>query len=479
MSRLYNFKQITVVPSGKDMIDVVLSMTQRKTPTVVHKQFAIARIRHFYMRKVKFTGANYMEKLQLILSDFPRLDDIHPFYADLMNILYDRDHYKLALGQVNTARGLIERLAKDYVRLLKYGDSAYRCKQLKRAGMGRMCTIVRRLHPSLVYLEQVRQHLARLPSIDPSTRTLLVCGYPNVGKSSFINKVTRANVEVQNYPFTTKSLYVGHMDYKYLRWQVIDTPGILDHELEQRNTIEMQSITALAHLRAAILYFLDVSEECGFSIAEQLNLFDSISPLFEGKPLIVVVNKIDLKSLKQCPAEVRQRVEALATGGVRILEMSNKTEEGVMGVRNQACDLLLEQRVTVKMRTREGALDGLITVTEPQARDARDRPVAIPQSVLLARSQMDLGADVVPKRRTQKDAMLEGGGAGVYSADFRAHWLLADDDWAHDVVPEIMDGKNIAGCTSPSHTPTCIMIQLTALTDFGFQILWTQTFSAA
>ena len=113
MSRLYNFKQITVVPSGKDMIDVVLSMTQRKTPTVVHKQFAIARIRHFYMRKVKFTGANYMEKLQLILSDFPRLDDIHPFYADLMNILYDRDHYKLALGQVNTARGLIERLAKD------------------------------------------------------------------------------------------------------------------------------------------------------------------------------------------------------------------------------------------------------------------------------------------------------------------------------------------------------------------------------
>ena len=34
--------------------------------------------------------------------------------------------------------------------------------------------------------------------------------------------------------------YVGHMDYKYLRWQVIDTPGILDRPLEERNTIEMQ-----------------------------------------------------------------------------------------------------------------------------------------------------------------------------------------------------------------------------------------------
>ena len=45
-------------------------------------------------------------------------------------------------------------------------------------------------------------------------------GFPNVGKSSFINKVTRADVEVQPYAFTTKSLYVGHTDYKYLRWQV-------------------------------------------------------------------------------------------------------------------------------------------------------------------------------------------------------------------------------------------------------------------
>lgn len=32
-----------------------------------------------------------------------------------------------------------------------------------------MCTIVKRQNSSLQYLEQVRQHLARLPSIDPNT----------------------------------------------------------------------------------------------------------------------------------------------------------------------------------------------------------------------------------------------------------------------------------------------------------------------
>jgi nucleolar GTP-binding protein len=52
-----------------------------------------------------------------------------------------------------------------------------------------MCTLMKKLGPSLSYLEQVRQHLSRLPSIDPSTRTLILTGFPNVGKSSFMNKV--------------------------------------------------------------------------------------------------------------------------------------------------------------------------------------------------------------------------------------------------------------------------------------------------
>ena len=82
----------------------------------------------------------------------------------------------MALGQINTARHLIDNVSKDYVRLLKFGDSLYRCKQLKRAALGRMATIMRRQNQSLQYLEQVRQHLSRLPTIDPNTRTLIITG---------------------------------------------------------------------------------------------------------------------------------------------------------------------------------------------------------------------------------------------------------------------------------------------------------------
>ncbi|PPR87758.1 hypothetical protein GOBAR_AA32930 [Gossypium barbadense] len=458
----YNFKKITVVPNGKDFIDIILSRTQRQTPTVVHKGYAISRLRQFYMRKVKYTQQNFHEKLSTIIDEFPRLDDIHPFYGDLLHVLYNKDHYKLALGQINTARNLISKVAKDYVKLLKYGDSLYRCKSLKVAALGRMCTVIKRIGPTLAYLEQIRQHMARLPSIDPNTRTMLICGYPNVGKSSFMNKITRADVDVQPYAFTTKSLFVGHTDYKYLRYQVIDTPGILDRPFEDRNIIEMCSITALAHLRAAVLFFLDISGSCGYSIAQQAALFHSIKSLFMNKPLIIVCNKTDLQPLDGIFEEDRKLVmemkaEAMKTvigqGGEPtneegvLLTMSTLTEDGVIAVKNAACERLLNQRVELKMKSKKiNDCLNRFHVALPKARDQKERPACIPQAVLEAKAKQ---AAEKEKRKTEKELEDENGGAGVYSASLRKNYILANDEWKEDTMPEILDGHNVYDFIDP------------------------------
>lgn len=393
------------------------------------------------MRKVKYTQQNFHDRLSQIIQDFPKLDDVHPFYADLMNVLYDKDHYKLALGQLNMARHLIDNVAKEYVRLLKYGDSLYRCKQLKKAALGRMATIIKRQASNLTYLEQVRQHLSRLPSIDPYTRTLLICGFPNVGKSSFINKVTRADVEVQPYAFTTKSLFVGHMDYKYLRWQVIDTPGILDHPLEDRNVIEMQAITALAHLRACVLYVMDISEQCGHTLDEQIRLYESIKPLFANKPLMVVLNKVDIITLNDLD-ETRKTAlaDVLNDANVPVLQMSTVSEEGVMEVKTEACERLLGFRVDQKMRTKK--VDNILNrlhVAMPEKRDNKERPAFIPENVVQKR---EIDAAIKEKRKLEKDIEEELG--DDYILDLKKHYVTIPEEERHDIIPEFLEGHNIA-----------------------------------
>jgi nucleolar GTP-binding protein len=234
------------------------------------------------------------------------------------------------------------------------------------------------------------------------------------------------------------------MDYRYLRWQVVDTPGILDHPLDERNTIEMQAITALAHLQCSVLYFVDISEQCGFTIAAQVALFESIKPLFVNKQLILVVNKIDVVAMKDLSEENRALILGLAeSAGVEVMEMSNVSEEGVMAVKNRACDLLLQARVDARL-TGKKVSDVLNRLTVAGADLAASEPF-IPESVHAARAAGLLGKG----RKTEKHLMLEGGGAGVYSMDTKKGYLLADDAWKYDAVPEIMDGKNVADFVDP------------------------------
>ena len=67
------FSNMRTVPPASSFVDIVLSNTQRRTPTVVHNGWSIQRIRQFYMRKVKFTASNWHERLTQILEDFPKV----------------------------------------------------------------------------------------------------------------------------------------------------------------------------------------------------------------------------------------------------------------------------------------------------------------------------------------------------------------------------------------------------------------------
>lgn len=340
------FSKIRPVPQAKDLVDICLSKTNRQTPTVIHKHFEITRIRNFYIRKVKHCANEFTTRFDNILRDFPVLTDIHPFYSEQMAILYDRDTYKITLSKLNKMKVQINKIMSNSIKMIKFGDSMYRCKCLKTAGLGQMASYVLKLKEELSYLENVRQDFNRLPEIDITKRIVLTVGFPNVGKSTFVSQITKAKTEVNSFAFTTKSLYVGHYLYKDLTYQFIDTPGILDKELSERNRIEMLTVSAMAHLNATILYFIDVSMVT-YTIQEQIALFENVSALLQSN-FIIVISKTDAMNIGEEDKNVlNEFIKDKKYVEISYVEESNDKTK-LIDAANFICQNVLESRVELK-----------------------------------------------------------------------------------------------------------------------------------
>jgi len=225
----------------------------------------------------------------------------------------------------------------------------------------------------------------------------------------------------------------------------------------------MQAITALAHLRACVLYFVDPSEECGFTMEQQIQLFENIKPLFANKPLVVVANKNDVCQVVDLPQAKQDRLNGIIEGDTKLIKTSTMTEDGLAELKEYACSTLLQHRVNAKLKTKKtDDIMNMLHVAKPKARDSKVRAAAVPESVGARRTReaekkarrAELGEDAMdeddePAAQTERDLMLANGGAGVYSCDYTKHWDLADPSWRTDAVPEIMDGKNIADFIDP------------------------------
>jgi len=224
---------------------------------------------------------------------------------------------------------------------------------------------------------------------------------------------------------------------------VIDTPGVLDHPLDQRNTIEMQAITALAHLNAAILFLLDISESCGYTIDQQIALFQSIKPLFQAKPLVIVLTKSDLQKLGDLKTEEKAKVEALAReANAYLIQMSNISGDGISDVKTKACDILLDHRLTQKAKDpkKQEAILNRLHIAEPKKRDNIDRPAAVPESVLKGLKK---------EGATVKQLQEEFGGAGNFYIPSEEHYMLEKEEWRYDQFPEFYNGSNVLDFYDP------------------------------
>uniref|UniRef100_A0A8C4IDR7 GTP binding protein 4 n=1 Tax=Dicentrarchus labrax TaxID=13489 RepID=A0A8C4IDR7_DICLA len=187
------------------------------------------------------------------------------------------------------------------------------------------------------------------------------------------------------------------------------------------------------------------SPQCGHTLQEQLELFNSIRPLFANKPLIVVANKCDVKKITELSEENQKIFADLTAEGIPVIETSTLTEEGVMQVKTEACDRLLADRVENKMKGKKvhDVLNRL-HLAMPAKRDDKERPPFIPEGALIRKRAMEVDA---PKRRLERDLEVELG--DDYILDLQKYWDLMNEEEKHDRVPEVWEGHNIADYIDP------------------------------
>ena len=171
-----------------------------------------------------------------------------------------------------------------------------------------------------------------------------VVGFPNVGKSSIIARVSAARPRIADYPFTTlvPQLGVVRID-EGTSFVIADVPGLIPGAHEGAGL----GIRFLRHLKrtTVLIHVLDLSPNSGRdpledydTICRELALAD---PTLAAKPQIVAANKLDL-------AEARERLPAVARAltarGIELHEISAATGAGLRELMTVASQALTSVR---------------------------------------------------------------------------------------------------------------------------------------
>ena len=321
------FEKIHTVPTSEELTNKAFKRAAR---AMSGKEIKDRESRLRANESMVLTAANiFTDNLANIVRRFPSFEHLPRFYYELTDILVGIEKLKMSLASVDWASRKIHEVARAYVGKIRNSDTP---ETVRKEAFGRLASIIGSINKDLLFLNEARNILRKLPDVQDEP-TIVVAGYPNVGKSSFVSKITGATPEIAPYPFTTKGVTIGHFTRDGVRYQVMDTPGLLDRPMSKRNSIEKQAITAVSFLDAVVLFLIDPSESCGYEIEAQKRLLTEIRESFK-LPLLIVANKADRPEFKKT-----DEID---------LNISTLTGEGIENVMDKLLEMLEEKALSSK-----------------------------------------------------------------------------------------------------------------------------------
>jgi nucleolar GTP-binding protein len=291
-NRHMNLQGLGKVDDYQKQLDIafkngIASASQARKDTT--SQNRLTRSRRIETARIEAMGKSLINGLDFIGKSFPSLDQLAPFYQELVKCTLDYGMLKQSLGAMMWAKKQITGLLHKYTKEISMTTRLAHFNKLRVAFSGRSSSVMKQIKDNLVYLEYCRKTMKGYPSLKTSVKTIVIAGAPNVGKSTLLATLTGSKPQTASYPFTTLKVNLG---YDTDGNQYVDTPGLLDRPFEKRNPIEKQAILALRYVATIIVFVVDPTETCGYPLKEQQHLLEDIKKAFD-KPIILTANKAD------------------------------------------------------------------------------------------------------------------------------------------------------------------------------------------
>ena len=324
------WRRIPTVLYPQEVLDKAIRKASKQSD-LVEDPDKYHRVRKQMNRMVQAASDTIAETLLKWVDQWPSLNAQSSFDQALVDAAVGADEFRRNLGAIQWAAERVRKIAgESQSRMLSFrAIEPFHAE--RRHAYGRMSSVIEQIGENILWLGEARNILRQLPSIDAAEPCIVVAGAPNVGKSALITELSSGEPEVAAYPFTTKRLHVGHFEHRRRTYQMVDTPGLLDRPMADRNQIEMQAIAALENVGDIVLFLIDPSESSGISLSDQEHLLEEVRCLLAERPLLVVHSKSDLK--------------ASAEGSEEMMRISSITGEGIEELRSLLIDSIKADEV--------------------------------------------------------------------------------------------------------------------------------------
>lgn len=283
------------------------------------------------------------------------------------------------LNDIHEARKVLLEAGKEWVAKAKFAETAKEANDYTIEGIDRLLELYREFaFEPVASILDLQRSLRSAPAVQLDTPAVVLVGAPNVGKSSIVRYISSATPEVNNYPFTTRGMTLGHVEvfwdddnsiaravvptdprkkstpspdvlsgrYAYSQLcQVMDSPGLLARSESERNEMEELTLAAMKHLPTAVMFVLDLSGQAGdkcSSVADQLQLRREVRERFPRRPWIDVVSKVDLGIVDGAMEELEEILN-----GAPCIKLSIQEGQGIDELRAEVLRMLGEVRVVL------------------------------------------------------------------------------------------------------------------------------------